>query len=118
MTTYKEFLQTFKFACRVHRAELVQLKQIQNKAMRNQVEQYMEKDLQTVEDIFNKIDEVCGPSARVLIWMMYVEEKSVEEIGDLFDIPSSTVRRNVAGWLRKTFEEMQMCNKSIHAKET
>jgi len=106
MTTYKEFLQTFKFACRVHRAELAQLELIKEKGSKNQTQQYLEKDLEMVEEIFDKIDEICGPSARVLIWMMYVEEKSVEEIGDIFDIPPSTVRKMISGWLKKTFEKI------------
>ena len=106
MTTYKEFLQSFKFACKVHRAELAQLDQVKDKESENQLDQFIEKDLQVVKETFDKIDEVCGPSARVLVWLMYVEEKSAEEIGSLFGLPSNTVRRKISEWLKKTFEKI------------
>jgi len=59
---------------------------------------FLEKDIQVVEDTFQRIHETCGPAARVIMWMLYVEEKSFEETAGEMGFSVGGLRNKVNEW--------------------
>ncbi len=66
--------------------------------------QFLKDDIRFVEETFEKITEVCGNNAKVLIWALFVENRIQTDVADEFGLTRRQLQYSVDKWLREVFK--------------
>lgn len=61
------------------------------------------EDLQFVENSLEEILEKCGTAARLIIYMLYVENRTQEDVAGLFGITRRQLQYSLVRWLDTVF---------------
>lgn len=105
---YKDKLDAFKSSCRVYKLEKnklnMMLKENGNDAARDQYIRYVKADVEFVEKTFQIIEEKCGPNARVLIWEMFVENKTQSGLAAEYGITRRQLQYSLDKWMHTVLE--------------
>ena len=84
MMDYKESLEAFKASCRAYRNEkenLVRYKNVQYlNPLTEQLVKFMKEDVDYVDRTLEKIEKQCGTNAKLMIFLLFVEERTQVDI--------------------------------------
>lgn len=61
------------------------------------------EDLHFVENTLEEIKEKCGTAARLIIYLLYVENRTQEEVVGLFGITRRQLQYSLARWMDTAF---------------
>lgn len=112
--TEKEFkakTEALKASCRVYRREKQTMLDMEKTGVntedfsKNQLYIYIKEDVQYVEDTLQLIERVCGKNARLLIWLLFVEERTQAAVAQEYGISRRQLQYSVNKWLHMIWEE-------------
>ena len=64
------------------------------------------KLVQTIDSIFEKIEDRCGEEARDVLWDYYVKNMPISEVVDEYQISSErTLARKISEWMHQVIDE-------------
>ncbi|MDO4413570.1 MAG: hypothetical protein Q4C20_00685 [Erysipelotrichaceae bacterium] len=104
---YKERLNAFKNSCRVYKYEK---KMLQEADMRkngfgdDQLYSYMREDIGFVDGMFDTISAKCGVNARLMIWLLFVDENTQADVAYRFGLTRRQLQYSVNKWMHQVFE--------------
>ncbi len=105
---FKEKVEAFKASCRVYkqeRARIIELRKKRSDPITFQLLRYTEADTKFVEEKLDEIETICGPNARVMVWYLYVEGRTQQEVADEFKITRRQLQYSLNKWMEKVFIE-------------
>ncbi|HCK88814.1 MAG TPA: hypothetical protein DHW39_08400 [Erysipelotrichaceae bacterium] len=112
--TEKEFkakTEALKDSCRIYRKEKQTLLDMEKAGVntgdfsKTQLYLFIKEDVEFVEQTLKQIEKVCGKNARLLIWLLFVEERTQAAVAQEFDITRRQLQYSVNKWLRMIWEE-------------
>ena len=100
---YKESLEAFRASCRAYRNEkenLVRYRNVQGlNPLTEQMVKFMREDVAFVDATLEKIEQTCGTNARLMIFLLFVEERTQVDIAHEFGITRRQVQYSMDKWL-------------------
>lgn len=109
--TYKEKLNSFRSSCRIYKKELQDIAAYQKKTnvRYDDPERYLQKlmkdDVSFVERMFDRLEEKCGSNARVVVWLLYVENNTQENVAKDLGLTRRQLQYAVDKWLHAVLDE-------------
>ncbi len=73
--------------------------------MERQFNSYLIEDVKFVENTFLRIRKLCGSCAAALLWMIYVEEKTQEDVAYQMGLTVRALQYSADKWLHKALLE-------------
>lgn len=67
--------------------------------------QYLYDDLLYVENVLDRIYEKCGSAARLIIYLLYVENFTQETVAKDYNLTRRQLQYSLEKWMRAVFEE-------------
>lgn len=108
MMDYKESLEAFKASCRAYRNEkenLVRYKNVQYlNPLTEQLVKFMKEDVDYVDRTLEKIEKQCGTNAKLMIFLLFVEERTQVDIAHEFGITRRQVQYSMDKWLHAVLD--------------
>lgn len=102
----KEKWQAFKASCRVYKSEKETLSLYHTKGQGDDVfYSFLQDDVDFVEDTFCIIEDKCGTSAKVMIWLLCVEGKTQIEIAEKYGLTRRALQVALYKWIDEVFED-------------
>ncbi len=102
----KEKWQAFKASCRVYKSEKTTLSLYHSNSKGDDMfYSFLEDDVHFVEETFNDIEDKCGTSAKVMIWLLCVEGKSQIEVAEQYGITRRALQVALYKWIDEVFED-------------
>lgn len=105
---YKEKLDAFKNSCRVYKNEKKMLSEAEIRKSYfgdDQLYKFMREDVEYVDRMFEKIGARCGVNARLMLWMMFVEENTQADVAYRFGLSRRQLQYSMNKWMRQVFSE-------------
>ena len=104
---YKERLQAFKNSCRVyeHEQNALEKARLSNGSGDERLNAYLKEDVDSVTRTFELIRELCGTSIALMIWQLFVEEKTQAATAHQFGITRRQLQYCVNKYMHEVFEE-------------
>lgn len=65
---------------------------------------YILEDLQFVENYLEEIMQKCGPAARLIIYLLYVENRTQEDVAGIFGITRRQLQYSLIRWMNTVFD--------------
>lgn len=101
---FKDRLDAFKNSCRVYKHEKAMLDD-QSSYKRSdfgdeKLLSYIKEDVDYVEGIFSAVETRYGKSARLMIWLLFVEEKTQVDVAAQFGISRRQLQYSLNKWLQ------------------
>ena len=100
---YKESLEAFRASCRAYRNEKENLVRYRNVQYLNplteQMVKFMKEDVEYVDRTLDAIEKACGTNARLMIFLLFVEERTQVDIAHEFGITRRQVQYSMDKWL-------------------
>ena len=101
---YKEKYSAFKVSCHMYKKEKEEFERAKlDKNSDERMLNYMEEDIRFVEKTFDDIAELYGTNARLILWLLLVENKTQEEVASMFGISRRQVQYSADKWSRAIF---------------
>ena len=70
----------------------------------NSLQRQLQEKQEKVENIINTISRVSLPSFRVIIWMIYVQRKRIQEVADLYDYSKDYMANLIIDLMDEVFD--------------
>ena len=105
---YKDRFDAFKSSCRVYKHEkkmLEEADQRKNGFGDEQLYRFMKEDTEYVDRMFEKIAEKCGINARLMLWLMFVEENTQADVAYRFGITRRQLQYSMNKWMHQVLAE-------------
>lgn len=105
---YKEKLSAFKSSCRVYKNEKRMLEEAENRKNAfgdDQLYKFMREDIEYVNRMFEIIGSKCGVNARLMIWLMFVEDITQADVAYRFGVTRRQLQYSMNKWMHQVFEE-------------
>lgn len=104
---YKEKLHTFKNSCRVYKQERTFLENTntQNGQYDKKLIGFIRENVESVDRTFDLIRELCGSSAALMVWLLYIEEKTQAAVAFQLNISRRQLQYSLSQYMHKVFEE-------------
>lgn len=104
---YKERLQAFKSSCRVYKQEKAFLEDaaMKNSKADKKLISFFREDVESVDRTFALIKELCGTSAALMVWLLYIEEKTQAAAAYQLNITRRQLQYSFSQYMHKVFEE-------------
>lgn len=64
---------------------------------------YILEDLKFVENSLDEIMEKCGTAARLIVYLLYVENRTQEDVAGIFGITRRQLQYSLIRWLDTVF---------------
>ena len=103
---YKDRLNAFRDSCRVYNQE----KQVLDSVDKNSdpmLIQFIRENVEHVEYILSLTKEICGSSIALMIWMLFVEQKTQAAVAYQMNITRRQLQYSLHKHMRLVFEEEQ-----------
>ena len=109
---YKEKLTAFKSSCRVYRQEKEMIEDLSSResggAFGNEkLLEFMKEDVAFVDKMFDRINEKCGSNARLMIWLLFVEEKTQVDVAYQYGLTRRQLQYSLNNWMHKVLDTEQ-----------
>ena len=105
---YKDRLDAFKSSCRVYKNEKKMLEESdmrKNAFGDDQLYRYMKEDIDYVNRMFETIGTKCGVNARLMIWLLFVEENTQADVAYRFGLTRRQLQYSLNKWMHQVFSE-------------
>lgn len=105
---FKDRLDAFKNSCRVYKNEK---KMLEEAGMRrstfgdDQLYKFMKEDIDYVDRMFETISAKCGMNARLMIWLLFVEENTQADVAYRFGLSRRQLQYSMNKWMRQVLDE-------------
>ncbi len=102
----KEKWASFKASCRVYKSEKTTLSLYHTNGKGDDMfYSFLEDDIHFVESTFQDIDDKCGTSAKVMIWLLCVEGQSQIEVAEKYGLTRRALQVSLYKWIDEVFED-------------
>lgn len=105
---FKDKMDALKNSCRVYKHEQAILDEHNiNKSDHfgdEKLLSYIKEDIAYVEDTFSKIESKFGKSARLIVWMLFVEDKTQQDVAENFGLSRRQLQYSLGKWLHAVLE--------------
>lgn len=104
---FKEKLDAFKSSCRVYKHEKQMLEEADlRKGIfgDEQLYRFMQEDVDYVDRMFETIASKCGINARLMIWLMFVEETTQADVAYRFGLSRRQLQYSMNKWMRQVLD--------------
>lgn len=96
--------QSFKASCRVYKSEKETLSLIHTKNPGDEMfYQFLQDDIDFVENTFEDIDKKCGTNAKVMFWLLCVEGNTQVEIAEKYGLSRRAFQIQLYKWIDEVF---------------
>ena len=104
---YKEKLKIFRSSCRVYKQEKAFLDNVdtENSQTDQKLISFMKENVESVDRTFTLIRELCGASAALMVWLLYIEEKKQAAVAYQLNISIRQLQHSFSQYMHKVFEE-------------
>ena len=105
---YKDKLDAFKSSCRVYKNEKKMLAEAEMKKTwfgDEQLHRFMKEDVEYVDGMFEKIGKKCGVNARLMLWMMFVDENTQADVAFRFGLSRRQLQYSMNKWMHTVLAE-------------
>lgn len=105
---YKAKFDAFKNSCRVYKHEKQMLEEADPRKKGfgdEQLYKFMKEDVDYVDSVFKKIADKCGMNARLVIWLMFVEENTQADVAYRFGLSRRQLQYSMNKWMRQVLAE-------------
>lgn len=104
---YREKLSSFKNSCRIYRKEKQTVETFASSASMpdQQVLRFLKEDVKNVDRIFDLLKDLFGTSAVLMIWLLFVEEKTQVDVAYQLGITRRQIQYSVSKYMHRVFEE-------------
>ena len=107
---YKEKLEAFKDSCRVYRQEKQMMEELQLKSGsfgNERLHSYIKADIEYVDRMLEEISKKCGSNARLMIWLLFVEEKTQVDVAVQYGLSRRQLQYSISKWMHKVFDDAE-----------
>lgn len=104
---YKDKLDAFKSSCRVYKQEKLNLEKLlqeESDPVKAQYIRYVQEDVVFVEGKLDEIEEKCGPNARLMVWELFVENKTQASVAEEYHLTRRQLQYSVNKWMREVLQ--------------
>lgn len=106
----KEKLDVFRASCSVYAQEKISLEDYLNSTLplnplQKQLYVYVQKDVEYVESVMDQILKTCGPDARVLTWLLYVEGNNQITVAEECGISRRQLQYSMTHWMHNVMKD-------------
>ena len=106
MSDYKEQMKAFKSSARFYRSNKEQYGRIKSQKEYDETYlQFLKEDLDSVDRVLDKIRDKCGSSARLLTYLVFVEERTQEDVAQEYRLSRRQLQYLLTKWLHTVFED-------------
>lgn len=108
MQSFKERVDSFRSSARFYLSNQKAYEAMisdQKAGQNDQQLKILHDDLLYVEDIFNRIHDECGSGARLIIYLLFVENRTQESVARDFNITRRQLQYSLNKWLYTVFGE-------------
>lgn len=95
----------FKASCKVYQSEKEALSVDYLKKKDDIFFKFLKDDITFVEDTFKVIEKKCGTAAKVIIWLLYVQGKTQQEVADKYGLTRRSLQVSLYKWRDEVFED-------------
>ncbi len=100
---FKEKVEAFRESCRAYKSEKQMLEN--NAEDQAVLLDMIRKDVSFVEKTFETIMKKCGPNAGVILWKLFVEDRTQDEVAYEINVSRRKIQYSVNRWLHMVFED-------------
>ena len=100
---YKDKAEAFRSSCRFYHKNRLMYEQTAETDENRQHLQYIRDDIQYVENTFDQIREKCGTGARLILYLLFVEERTQQDVAEEYNMTRRQLQYSVDKWLRTVF---------------
>lgn len=117
----KERIDVFKASCNVYKKEKTELEAYMNSTLQQnpiqkQLYDYIREDVEYVESVMDRILKTCGPDARVLTWLLYVDRNNQTTVAEECCISRRQLQYSMEQWKQQALHNTTMNEKEyLHA---
>lgn len=98
--------QSFKASCRVYKNELETLELVRTSQKGDDVfYDFLQEDVDFVEETFQTIEEKCGTSAKAMLWLLCVEGETQVAVSKKYGITRRALQVQLYKWIDEIFED-------------
>ena len=101
---YKEKIEAFRSSCRFYRQNKRMFETTPENEDNRQHLHYIHDDIMFVERMFERIREKCGTGARLILYLLFVEERTQEDVAKEYNMTRRQLQYSVRKWLDSVFE--------------
>jgi DNA-directed RNA polymerase specialized sigma subunit len=101
---YKEKIEAFRSSCRFYRQNKRMYDATPENEENRQHLHYIHDDIMFVERMFERIREKCGTGARLILYLLFVEERTQEDVAEEYNMTRRQLQYSVRKWLKSVFE--------------
>ena len=110
--TFKDKVDAFALACQIYKNEKKELERQRHSASepdaaRRVLIKFMEEDVAYIDNMFEDIKNRFGAQARVIMWMIYVDELRLDVVGHILNLDRKKVQRLKSKYLHELFDDDQ-----------
>lgn len=105
---FENKLNAFKQSARVYKTEKKRLAALPKSALNadtQMLHDFLKADIDFVDGTLSKIEQTCGPNARLIIYLLFVEGETYKVVGDDFELSKRQLQRYLDKWLHLVFDE-------------
>ncbi len=101
---YKDKIEAFRSSCRFYRQNKRMFETTPENEDNRQHLHYIHDDIMFVERMFERIREKCGTGARLIMYLLFVEERTQEDVAKEYNMTRRQLQYSVKKWLKSVFE--------------
>lgn len=126
--SYRSKLAAFRTSCRVYQKEkqemdhlvskypdlakvkpeknAVKLDPHMNHGLGNiELYQLLAQDIRYVDDVFVRIDEKCGHTAYLMLWMLFIEGRTQQSVAESFGLTRRQIQYSMDKWMKQVLND-------------
>ncbi len=108
MSGYKDRAEMFRSSARLYLSNKNTYKEYQAGKMKQSDERllgFVKEDMQFVEQTLDEIKEKCGTAARLVVYLLYVENRTQENVAGEFRITRRQLQHSLNRWMNTVFND-------------
>jgi len=122
--SYRSKLAAFRTSCRVYQKEKQEMDHLVNRypslagvkpekgtvkldphmdtGLGNiELYQLLAQDIHYVDDVFQRIDEKCGHTAYLMLWMLFIEGRTQQSVAESFGLTRRQMQYSMDKWMKQ-----------------
>lgn len=108
MSSYKDRADIFRSSARLYLSNQKTYKEYQSGRFKQPDERFLsfiKEDMQFVEKTLDEIKEKCGTAARLVVYLLYVENRTQEDVAGDFRITRRQLQHSLNRWMSTVFSD-------------
>lgn len=108
MSSYKDRAGMFRSSARLYLSNKKTYKEYQTGKVKEPDDRFLgfiKEDMQFVEKTLDEIKEKCGTAARLVVYLLYVENRTQENVAGEFRITRRQLQHSLNRWMNTVFND-------------